>query len=171
MADDEDVWAASVKLEVTSDNMKISQNLLSQALQKCPSSGKLWALFIEHEPAATRKAQVMNALKANDNDSQLFVAVAKVFWVDRKGEKIRKWLSNAVKSNKDNGEAWAHLLRYEMEFGTAESQQEVLEQFNEADPHHGEEWPTYTKQVENWRVSRSELLKKMALAIELFKEV
>jgi pre-mRNA-processing factor 6 len=121
MSDDEDIWVASVKLEIISDNFKISQNLLSQALQKCPSSGKLWALFIELEPAATRKAQVMNALKANENDANLFVAVAKVFWVDRKGEKIRKWLSNAVKSNKDNGDAWAHLLRYELEFGTAES--------------------------------------------------
>ena len=63
----------------------------------------------------------MNALKANENDSNLFIAIAKVFWVDRKAEKIRKWLSNAVKSSKDNGDAWAHLLRFELEFGNNES--------------------------------------------------
>lgn len=44
MSDDEDIWVASIRLEIASDNIKITQNLLSQALQKCPSSGKLWAL-------------------------------------------------------------------------------------------------------------------------------
>ena len=68
----------------------------------------------------------MTALKANDNDSDLFVAIAKVFWVERKAEKIRKWIKNAVTVNKDNGDAWAHLLRYEMEFGSLESQKEVI---------------------------------------------
>jgi pre-mRNA-processing factor 6 len=63
----------------------------------------------------------MTALKANDNDSDLFLAIAKVFWVERKAEKIRKWIKNAVTVNKDNGDAWAHLLRYEMEFGSLES--------------------------------------------------
>jgi hypothetical protein len=47
----------------------------------------------------------------------------------------------------------------------------VIEEFNEADPHHGELWPTYTKKVENWRVNPCELLKQMAAEIELFKEV
>jgi hypothetical protein len=38
-----------------------------------------------------------------------------------KAEKIKKWIKNAVTVNKDNGDAWAHLLRFEFEFGTAES--------------------------------------------------
>lgn len=73
------------------------------------------------EPAATRKAQVMNALKANDSDAYLFLAIAKVFWAEHKAEKIKKWLRNAVTVDKDNGDAWAHLLKYECEFGTEES--------------------------------------------------
>lgn len=80
----------------------------------------------------------MNALKANEKDSELFLAIAKVFWVERKAEKIRKWIKNAVTVNKDNGDAWALLLRYEMEFGNRESQEEVIKEFLEADPHHGE---------------------------------
>ena len=73
------------------------------------------------EPGSTRKAQVMNALKANEKDSDLFLAIAKVFWVESKGEKIRKWIKNAVTVNKDNGDAWALLLRYEIEFGNQDS--------------------------------------------------
>ena len=63
----------------------------------------------------------MSALKANDNDSDLFLAISKVFWVERKADKIRKWIKNAVTVNTDNGDAWAHLLRFELEFGNAES--------------------------------------------------
>lgn len=47
----------------------------------------------------------------------------------------------------------------------------MLEQFKEADPRHGEMWPAMTKQVENWRVNPCELLRRLAVKIELFKEV
>ena len=113
----------------------------------------------------------MNALKANDSDADLFLAIAKVFWVERKGEKIRKWLKNAVTVNKDNGDAWAHLLRYEMEFGNQESQKEMLAEFREADPHHGEMWAKEAKRVDNWRQNPEELLKKITKSIKLFEEV
>jgi pre-mRNA-processing factor 6 len=79
-------------------------------------------LHIELEPAATRKAQVMNALKANDNDANLFIAIAKVFWVERKAEKVSKWLRNAITVDKDNGDAWAHLLRYQMDFNPTDTE-------------------------------------------------
>lgn len=123
------------------------------------------------EPAATRKAQVMTALKSNDNDSDLFLAIAKVFWVERKAEKIRKWIKNAVTVNKDNGDAWAHLLRYEMEFGTEATQAEVLQEFLEADPHHGEAWTREVKKVENWRRDPTKLLREVANGIQLFENI
>lgn len=137
MPADELIWIASIRLEILSDNVKISQSLLSQALQKCPQSGLLWALAIEMESFLTKKSQVMNALKQNESNCDLFLAISKVFWTERKAEKIKKWLQNAVQIDKDNGDAWAHMLRYEMEFGTAESMQGVIDKFIEADPHHG----------------------------------
>lgn len=123
------------------------------------------------EPASTRKAQVMNALRENDNDSDLFLAIAKVFWYERKAEKIKKWIKNAVTVNKDNGDAWAHLLRFEFEFGSPESQKEVIAKFEEAEPRHGDMWTREVKKVENWRVDKVELLKKVAKSIRLFDEV
>jgi pre-mRNA-processing factor 6 len=95
--------------------LKISENLLSRALQECPNSGKLWGLAIEIEPAATRKAKSMDALKTLDNDSDIFIAVSKIFWGEKKPEKTRKWLKKAVALNKDNGDAWAHYFRFEHE--------------------------------------------------------
>lgn len=113
----------------------------------------------------------MNALKANDKDSDLFLAIAKVFWFERKAEKIKKWLDNAIALNNDNGDAWAHKLRYEFEFGDAESQKEVIREFKETDPHHGELWAREIKKVENWRKDKGEVLKKVAKEITLFEEV
>jgi pre-mRNA-processing factor 6 len=111
----------------------------------------------------------MNALKANDNDSDLFVAIAKVFWVERKAEKVKKWLSNAITVDKDNGDAWAHMVRYEMEFGPGEN--DTLQDFKEAEPRHGEMWTRAVKKVENWRRDPCEVLKEVAKSIKLFEEI
>lgn len=105
-----------------------------------------------------------------DNDSDLFIALAKIFWVERKSEKIKKWLKNAITINKENGDAWAHYLRYEMEFGNEESMREVINQFIEAEPRYGELWTKETKKVENWRKDRVDLLKSVAKNIKLFDE-
>ena len=92
----------------------------------------------------------MNALKHNDSNADLFLAIAKVFWVERKGEKIRKWIENAVTINKDNGDAWAHMIRFDMEFNNGNID-DTVKRFLEADPRHGEMWIREAKKVENWR--------------------
>lgn len=73
------------------------------------------------EPMATRKTQSLNGATKVGNDSDLFVAVAKVLWGEMKTEKMKKWIKNAIAINKDNGDAWALYLRYEMEFGNQET--------------------------------------------------
>jgi hypothetical protein len=55
-----------------------------------------------------------------------------------------------------------------MEFGDEQSQKEVIENFLDADPHHGELWTKEVKRVENWRKNPVELLKKVAKNLELF---
>ncbi len=69
----------------------------------------------------------MVALDKVDNDSTLFLALAKIFWSEKKAEKIKKWLKNAIAINKDNGDAWIHMLRYQMEFGDQAAIEEVIE--------------------------------------------
>lgn len=112
----------------------------------------------------------MNALKGNDNDSDLFIAIAKVFWTEQKVEKVKKWLENACTVNKDNGDAWAHRLRYEMEFGNSNSQQEVIDEFLAAEPRHGQAWSSEAKRVENWRRDKVEIIKKVAREIKMYDE-
>ena len=70
---------------------------------------------------ATRKTQSLNAATKVGNDSDLFLAVAKVLWTEMKTEKMKKWIQNAIAINKDNGDAWALSFRFELEFGTKDS--------------------------------------------------
>lgn len=115
----------------------------------------------------------MNALKANDNDANLFIAIAKVFWVERKAEKVSKWLRNAITVDKDNGDAWAHLLRYQMDFNPTDTEaiKDTEKEFREADPRHGDMWTREVKKLENWRRDTVEVLRKVAQDIKLFEEV
>ena len=62
-------------------------------------------------------------------------------------------MKHAIALDKDNGDAWAHYFRFEYEFGDEKKQQEVIEGFEEADPHHGDLWTQEAKKVENWRMS------------------
>lgn len=80
------------------------------------------------EPSATKKTKSFDALKAVGNDSDVCVALSKVFWTEKKKEKTRKWLDKAVALNKDNGDAWAHQYKFESEFanGNLEKVREVV---------------------------------------------
>jgi pre-mRNA-processing factor 6 len=96
--------------------------------------------------------------------------LAKIFWNERKGEKVKKWIKNAITINKDNGDAWIYYLRYELEFGNQESIEDAVKQFEEAEPRHGEIWTKEVKKVDNWRVNKIEILKKLAKDAKLFDE-
>jgi pre-mRNA-processing factor 6 len=85
-------------------------------------------------------------------------------------EKVKKWLENACTVNKDNGDAWAHRLRYEVEFGNSNSQQEVIDEFLAAEPRHGLAWSREAKRVENWRRDKVEIIKKVAREIKMYDE-
>ena len=87
-----EIWFESIQLEIISENTKIAQSLCSQALQKFPLSGKIWALQISLEPIASRKSKASDALKKIEDSPWIFLEVAKLFWQEKKIEKARKFL-------------------------------------------------------------------------------
>lgn len=50
---------------------------MAEALQKCPTSGLLWAEAIKMEPRLQRKTKGIDALKKCDNDPHVLLAVAR----------------------------------------------------------------------------------------------
>lgn len=141
-------------------------NLMSRALQECPTSGVLWAeaLFLEARPQ--RKTKSIDAVQACENDPHVLLAVAKYFWSDRKLAKARDWFNKAVKLEPDLGDSWAFFYKFELTHGSLEQQQEVKMRCIQAEPRHGEEWTRVSKAVENWRLKTESILIKCAESLQ-----
>jgi pre-mRNA-processing factor 6 len=110
-----DIWLESIRFELKCDNEKIAHHLLARALQECPNSGRLWAQAVAMEPAASRMPKATDAVKHVKDDSNIFIAIGKIFWVEKKPVKARKFLNEAIRLDKDNGDAWLHLYHFEKE--------------------------------------------------------
>ncbi|XP_035659533.1 pre-mRNA-processing factor 6-like [Branchiostoma floridae] len=157
-----ELWLESVRLEWRASNRQIAQSLMARALQECPTAGRLWAEAIFMEARPQRKTKSVDALKRCEHDAHVLLAVARLFWSERKVNKSREWFNRAVKIDPDQGDAWAYFYKFETQHGTEEQQQEVKKRCNQAEPHHGELWCELSKDIKNWRTKTDELLPMVA---------
>ena len=65
---------------------------MARALQECPNSGILWSAAIFLEDHARRKSRSVDALKKCQHDARVVLAVANMFWVDGRKNKVRNIL-------------------------------------------------------------------------------
>jgi len=54
-----------------------------------------------------------DAVKHVNTDAVIFIAIGKIFWVENKTEKARRFFTRATELDGDNGDAWLHLLKFE----------------------------------------------------------
>jgi len=155
-----ELWYYAVKLEERDGNPKGAKYMLSKGLQECPKNGELWALAIEIEPRHLRTAKSVEAMKNCDNDPYVILAVAKLFWKEKKFDKTEKWLERCVLVNGDYGDAWVYYYKFLKDRNQQRDADEILRRCKEADPHHGRLWISISKRVENWRLSTEEILLK-----------
>jgi len=161
----EDLWLESVRIEQRAGNTSVAANLLAKALQELPTSGVLWALKIELEPKPTRRARSFDALKANESDARIFLAVARVFWEDRKLEKARVWFQRAVETDSLLGDAWANWYKFEVQHGTEDIKRAVISKAVAAEPRHGEKWISVAKDPANHKLKTEQILKTVATVV------
>ena len=95
----------------------------------------------------------------------MLLAVAKLFWTERKLNKAREWFRRAVKIDPDFGDAWGYFYKFELQFGTEEQQETVLKKCVAAEPRHGEEWCAVSKSIANWRKHTPEILPLVAKSV------
>ena len=81
------LWLASVFLEKRNSSAEIADRLLSRAMQECNASGKLWAEAIESASRPARKTKSIDALTKCEHDPHVLLAVARMFWSERKIKK------------------------------------------------------------------------------------
>jgi len=153
-----ELWCEAVRVENRNGNNSMAKALISKALQECPSSGLLWSEAILMEPRPQRKSRSTDALKKTDNNPQVIVTVARLFWAERKVDKARNWFNRAVKTDADIGDHWAWYLKFEMQHGDSPKQLDVIKRCVEAEPHHGELWCKVSKDMANVGKSTEQIL-------------
>ena len=145
----EDLWLASIRLEVRDKNPDTATRLLSQALQACPKSGLLWNEAIAMEPTGPRKAKATDALTKVPKDGLVCCAMARVLWSLRDLDRARKFFQRAVKYGPEIGDVWAYYYRFEVQDGTPQTVAAVASGCVRASPHLGEHWIKVTKDPQN----------------------
>ncbi|KAH6609543.1 PRP1 splicing factor [Trichoderma cornu-damae] len=162
-----ELWCESVRLERRAGNTSQAKSLMAKALQEVPKSGVLWVEQIWHLEARTqRKPRSLEAIKKVDNDPILFVAVARIFWGDRKLEKAQSWFEKALVLDGDRGDSWAWYYRFLVQHGTEEKRADVVTKCVLNEPRHGEVWQSVAKNPKNAKKSVEDILKIVAAELE-----
>lgn len=111
------------------------------------------------EPPATRLRKSTDAVNKVKTSPYIFLSIGKIFWVEKKKEKARRFLMRASElEDGDNGDAWIYLYNFEKSYGTPEAVKKVESDFRDKEPRHGELWCSEIKKVENWRRDKFEVL-------------
>ncbi|KAG8131585.1 putative Pre-mRNA-processing factor 6-like protein [Naja naja] len=152
------VFMKSVKLEWVLGNIAAAQELCEEALKHYEDFPKLWMMkgqieeqeeLIEKARDAynqgarpQRKTKSVDALKKCEHDPHVLLAVAKLFWSERKITKAREW------------------------FHRTEQQEEARKRCENAEPRHGELWCEVSKDISNWQSKIGEILMLVAAKIK-----
>ena len=117
------------------------------------------------EPQATRLRKSTDAVNHAKTDPYVFIAIGKIFWVEKKPNKARKFFTRATELGRDNGDTWLHLLAFEKAFGDSTTAAKVKDDFAKASPRHGELWQAEVKKIENWSRNKVDILDKMVVTL------
>jgi len=168
------LWCESVRLERRAGNMAQAKTQLARAMQEVPRSGLLWAEQIWHfEARTTRKPRCLEAVKKMaggggeaGEDPVLYVAVARMFWDERRLEKAQDWFEKALVQEPDYGDAWAWYMKFLDRHGTREKRADVVDKCVASEPRHGEVWTRVAKRPANAQLKIDEILKLVAAEIQ-----
>mmetsp|Transcript_35641 Transcript_35641/g.55625 ORF Transcript_35641/g.55625 Transcript_35641/m.55625 type:complete len:924 (-) Transcript_35641:135-2906(-) len=153
-----ELWLESIRVESRAGNHTFATALFSKALQDCPTSGLLWSQAILNEPRPRQNAKSFDALKRCDQDPFVICTVARIFLVDLKIEKSKRWFGRAVAFAPDIGDIWAWHYRFMLEHGTEAEQNEVVRKCTDAAPTRGEYWRYLSRQAEHQKKGVKEML-------------
>ncbi|GAX76424.1 hypothetical protein CEUSTIGMA_g3869.t1 [Chlamydomonas eustigma] len=159
----DELWLAAVRTERRAGNDKAAESSLARALQDCPTSGLLLSEMIRMAPRPSQKAKSTDALKKNASDPFILATIAELFWRNRKVENARSWFNRSTTSDPKIGDHWATYYRFELQFGTSETQASVVKSCVEAEPNRGEFWCRIAKHPKNLHDKPETLLKKVTI--------
>ncbi|GAC98783.1 hypothetical protein PHSY_006378 [Pseudozyma hubeiensis SY62] len=165
------IWYESINTELhsTPPNPTQARTLLSRSLQTLPTSGLLWSLAISLEPRSSRKTKMTDALKKTYDDSYVLCTVAQQFWLESKIPQARKWFLRAIHSAPHIGDHYAVAYKFELQHGSPEDRQAIIDLVLQNKPSHGLIWPSKQKHPQNLNKPITQILPLVAQAITPMK--
>ncbi|EEY14294.1 pre-mRNA-splicing factor prp1 [Verticillium alfalfae VaMs.102] len=194
------LWLLYARLEERAGLVVKARSVLDRARLAVPKSPALWrcprAACCGASRSGTsrrrtqRKPRSLEAIKKVDNDPILFVAVARLFWGERKLEKAQNWFEKALVLDSNNGDTWAWYYKFLLQHGTEvseppfgldagrtppvheannctqEKRGEVITKCVLVEPRHGEYWQAIAKRPANARKGTEEILNLVANSLE-----
>ncbi|KAI4216800.1 MAG: hypothetical protein LQ351_000749 [Letrouitia transgressa] len=157
----------TIRLERRAGDLTQAKNLMAKFQHDMPRSGILWSeriLFLE--PRTQRKPLSLAGVKAVENDPTLFVAVARVFWGERKLEKAASWFEKAIVLDSDLGDTWAWYYKFLLQHGKDDKRADVLGKIQVNEPKHGEMWQAVAKDPAMARKTPEQVLLKVVESLE-----
>ena len=167
------LFVEASRLERRDNNDKLADTLLSQALKKHPSSGILWAEAILTCAKNEQKARSTDALRYCNNDPQVILAIARIFYRDSKIDKARKWFERTTLLDPTFGDAWVYWFAMERRQDSNVLQQtrlsELQSKFEAAQPDGGilTLWGKAAKSAEHNNKSPFELLQYLSSELSI----
>ncbi|KAL2538974.1 Uncharacterized protein Fot_20365 [Forsythia ovata] len=101
-----ELWLAAIRVESRHGYKKEADILMANALNEWPSCGILWAASIEMVPRPQKKTKSRDAYKRCDHDPYVIVAVAKLFWHERKVDKARTFINYYLLSKNQTADGY-----------------------------------------------------------------
>ncbi|KAF1940735.1 hypothetical protein EJ02DRAFT_435380 [Clathrospora elynae] len=155
-----EILLEQVRLELRQNNLQQAQKIMAGALQEFPTSGKLWSeRVLKLEQRTQRKPRALEAIKKVENDPQLFVVVARIFWSERRLDKAINWFTKAITLDSSIGDSYVYFFKFLQQHGTEEKLQELISTATMSEPKYGEIWQSVAKDPKNARKSVEEILK------------
>jgi pre-mRNA-processing factor 6 len=162
-----ELWREVIRIERRDGKLAQARNQMASALREMPKSGLLWAERIWHlEERKQRKPLSLEAIKQVENDPILFVAVARIFWAERKLERAQTWFEKALVLDSDIGDSWAWYYKFLLQHGTEEKRESLVAKCVLNEPRHGEVWQSVAKDPRNARKKTDEILRLVAGALD-----
>ncbi|KYN98740.1 putative pre-mRNA-processing factor 6 [Plasmodium gaboni] len=153
------LWLKLIEIELCCNNKNLNP-IISEALKECPSSGILWSKAIELENKNLQNSKSVSAFNHCGNNAYVILAVAKLFWVNFKIQKARKWFYRVINLSPHFGDGWATFLAFEIDQQNEINQKDIINKCIKAEPNRGYLWNKITKRVENWRLKYPQKLYK-----------
>ncbi|QPG77213.1 hypothetical protein FOA43_004620 [Brettanomyces nanus] len=147
-------------LRVEGEKSSAALMIISKGLQQIPDSPLLWSANILQAKPQHRKNMYATALSKTGDHVVVVLTVARDLMACGKLAQAKRFFDACIEKDPDYGDAYKYYHDFLQKYGEAKQVEELERKFVENEPHHGENWCSMMKSIENLGKSMKELARE-----------